>query len=533
MTLPQPQDPSWGDPSLPAKITSFRPAQVTAIDEILWHYQFGAKVVALEAPTGAGKTLIGEVVRRKLEGAGLYMCVDRGLQRQFEGDFKYAKVMMGRRNYPTYHFPEEFDAPDRLSCEDCTISDKAKECKYCPAPVKIHCPYRNAKELALRGPLTCVNASYFLTECNGPGAFSGWPLIIADECDQLEDVLMGYAEVKVSHKRMHEWQVEAPESFIQNALGKPPVEDVRDWANRLMHAANIDLSRLDPESGDVRERRQHRVLTNLILRLDKLAEDFATGGWVCNAQSSESAVIFRPVKVDHMAKDLLWKHGKRWLLMSATVLGAKELLADLGVHDYWQGVSMPSSFPVENRPIYYRPAAHVTRENMSQAIPALAKAVTGIMAAHPNERILVHTVSYQLARSLKSLLTDPRCLWLEGSDQRADLIENYRLKPNSVLLAPALERGLDLPDDACRVVVVCKIPYPNLGDPQVRARYDLAGGRDWYIGRALRSLVQATGRGVRHEKDWAATYILDEQFGRIVNRNAYRLPKWWLDAVKW
>src|SRR5574340_1373177 len=121
MSLPiDPHDLQWGEPPLPEKITAFRPAQLRAIEEILWRFEWGTQYVVLDAPTGTGKTLIAEAVRRQLNTRALYMCVDRGLQRQFRQDFTYAPTIMGRANYPPLDYPERFRTEEHLSCDDCT-----------------------------------------------------------------------------------------------------------------------------------------------------------------------------------------------------------------------------------------------------------------------------------------------------------------------------------------------------------------------------------------------------------------------------
>lgn len=41
-----------------------------------------------------------------------------------------------------------------------------------------------------------------------------------------------------------------------------------------------------------------------------------------------------------------------------------------------------------------------------------------------------------------------------------------------------------------------------------------------------------TGRGVRHENDWATTFILDKQFPRFFRESGRKLlPDWWIEAL--
>lgn len=98
-----------------------------------------------------------------------------------------------------------------------------------------------------------------------------------------------------------------------------------------------------------------------------------------------------------------------------------------------------------------------------------------------------------------------------------------------------MDRGVDLPGDLCRVIVVAKIPFPNLGDKRTNARlYRTKDGEFWYAVNTVRSLVQMPGRAVRSADDWAVTYILDHQFTTIVWAKSKRLlPGWWKAAVNW
>ena len=107
------------------------------------------------------------------------------------------------------------------------------------------------------------------------------------------------------------------------------------------------------------------------------------------------------------------------------------------------------------------------------------------------------------------------------------------VKRGGVLVAPSLTRGLDLPDDLCRVVIIIKAPFPYLGDPQVNKRLHRdQGGSLWYDIQTAREVAQMTGRAVRHDTDWAVTYILDATFVKNIWRRRKSLfPKYIRDAV--
>jgi transposase-like protein len=93
--------------------------------------------------------------------------------------------------------------------------------------------------------------------------------------------------------------------------------------------------------------------------------------------------------------------------------------------------------------------------------------------------------------------------------------------------------GLDLKDSLSRFQIIVKVPYANLGDRWINARYNRPDGKKFYSWLSALHLVQAYGRSVRSETDWAITYILDSGFRRFVDMNRNILPTWFLQSIKW
>jgi Rad3-related DNA helicase len=90
---------------------------------------------------------------------------------------------------------------------------------------------------------------------------------------------------------------------------------------------------------------------------------------------------------------------------------------------------------------------------------------------------------------------------------------------------------VDFSGDDCRVVIIAKVPFPNLVDPQVSARLYSSGGNNWYRMATIRTIVQMTGRGMRSAGDWCRNYVLDKQFNKLWNESRNMIPRWWKDAV--
>jgi ATP-dependent DNA helicase DinG len=197
-------------------------------------------------------------------------------------------------------------------------------------------------------------------------------------------------------------------------------------------------------------------------------------------------------------------------------------------------VVVPSTFSPTRRPIYLYPVAEMSRKKYDTAIGPISVAVNKILATRSG-RILVHTVSYDLNKALNERLAAVRPVFTYGvsaGKQRA--IDQYLADPDAVLLAPSLERGIDLPQEYCRHIVIPKIPFPSIGDKQVSQRMYTKGGRLWYAVKTIRSLVQMTGRGFRSEDDECSSYILDKNFlTQIWRQSKHLLPEWWKEALVW
>lgn len=531
---------------LPEWFTSFRDHQRVAIREILTAYEEGVECVVLDAPTGSGKTLIGETVRRLLPasrgngGVATYICSSKALQDQFLKDYPYAKVLKGRQNYATQLYPERFGGKDGLSASDCTKSPGDSEsCMWC-SDTRL-CPYEMAKSDALRSSLAVLNTSYFLSECNGPGRFSRGGFIIADEGDVIEKELMAHVEVKISERRLKQYGLGTPRFVTKEESWREWVEEAYEKVRRHP-APRSDIQDIKA----IREAKRH---TALVEKLRDLRIELEHESWIYNGDRQQ--VSFKPVTVHQLGQDKLWQHGDKWLVMSATVISADELLESLGWDEdkQWRLVKCPSTFRPENRRVIVWPVASMTYKEKEASWPKICDAVVKIAEKHPEDRILVHSTSYELTKEVVRALRvvglalgefppgsgkcRPILTYTQASEKDAAL-EDYLATPGAILVAPSLDRGIDLPGEACRVQIICKVPFLNLKDKQVSARLYSRGGSVWYAVNAIRTIVQMSGRAVRNEDDWAETWILDSQFQTNIWNNYKRLvPGWWKEGLEW
>lgn len=553
-----------GTPLLPEWVASLRPHQIAAVEEAVNHLSSGVKVVLLNAPTGSGKTLIGEMVRRVMAAQrikAMYVCHGKDLQDQFARDFPYAKVLKGRSNYPTADHPELFGSSfQSLTAADCTKTREVlPACADCPiegVDTDVHphclnchpvsaCPYERAKNSALGADVAVTNTSYFIAECNGPGFFSiqqrgeqtidnRRPLVIIDECDTLESILMSAVEVVIPTRTQQNVGIVPP---LRKTVEAGMKGDWEEWATTALAAAKFHLSQL-PKSKTPTAIKKRLAAERLVAKLVRLDREMAEGNWIYDPRS-DGTIVFKPVRVDSLARELIWPHGHQFLCMSATIVDPYEYASSLGLEDHeWAYVEVPCTFPAAHRPIHVVPVAEMTYANKAAATPEIAKAVVKIAHRHPKDRILVHTVSYDLTRALGDALRSAgeggRVISYTNAAGREGALEAFKTSDNGIALAPSFDRGVDLPHDLCRVQVICKIPFPSLGDKQVSARLYSPGGQVWYLVQTIRTLIQMTGRAVRSETDWATTYILDQSFtSNIWKKGRHLLSGWWKESLQW
>lgn len=521
---------------LPDWVASFRPQQIEAIDRIVRAFERGIRVVVLEAPTGAGKTLIAESVRRILRARAIYLCTTKDLQDQFARDFEYAAVIRGRDNYPTERYPGRFNPGEwssHLSCGDCKWRKSNPVCDLCRG--KVTCPYERAKRAAIISDLAVGNTAYALSEWNHVGRLSERDLVVVDEADELEGVIMGHVEAFVSSKRIGRYGWRIPKITV--------AEDWVNWIDEVMPDVDGRIKELDDgdrtlSKGENAEEKYLRGLGDK-LSVIRAGLDANAQKWVFTGREGE--VAFKPVYVSPLGESLVWRHGHRFLLMSATVISAEHMVRSLGYEGPYAFVGLGSDFPRENREFVVRPIANMGRKHdRERGIARVGDTIAQLAARHAGDRMLVHCVSYNLTNALASHLERhglKHVYRYSSSEGKRQAQREWLERRGGILLAPSLDRGADFAGDKCRVQVIAKVPFPNLGDRQIAAR-KYGGGREgdvWYAVQTVRTIVQMAGRAVRSREDWARTYCLDSAFEGVLWSNGGRgmFPQWFKEAMVW
>ena len=504
--------------------SSYREGQLEALEAVREAFAAGKRFVVLEAPTGSGKSAIGVTLAREA-GSAYVLTAQKVLQDQYLKDFKDLAVMKGRANYP------------------CLVADTHAAAAPCLTgrwfPACDECPYFVAKDAAMAAKVTAMNYAYFLAETNYAGAFGRRELLVLDEAHNTEAALMGFVQVGVGEGML-------ARAGLARALPPDLGDEVAfDFVDALLPDMLRRLRTIDQElKGDatddaaVQQLRVRQWLESSHARLRFLLESHASGevDWVIERgrDAHGATLTFKPVEVAAFAEDMVFSHAERVLFMSATILDVGTFLRSLGVaEDDAAVVRVPSTFPPSRRPLVLRPSARLTRRHQERELPLLAAAVSELARDHAGDKGVVHAHSYMIATYLaKHMVASERWRVVTHHDaagREAALAKHLSSPEPTILITPSMTEGIDLADDLARWQVLCKVPYPFLGDRQVAARMER--DRDWYDWRTCLSVVQAYGRSVRSAEDHAVTYLLDADFPAFIRRQQRRLPEWFMEAL--
>ncbi len=512
---------------LPVQFTEWRDSQYQTVNAIV---NCTKPHFLADLPTGTGKSLIGVGAHRMTGKRAIYLCGTKQLQDQIMRDFAdIAVTLKGKNNYPCALHYDEFP---QVTAEDCSLS-KPRNCEHFS-----QCEYYQQKQRAIDSPLAVLNNAYYLNEVNGfNSSFAGAELLIVDEIDALDNALMSYVEIRITSRQLERYGLNPP----KNTESK---ESWLEWIPGALEALQTTSGRISETLRysdfkhwtkiQIENNRLKKSMEKLSDKLETLASDLDYS-WVfySNTSNGQTEWVFKPVNIGVYANRYLWRYSEFAVGMSGTIFSADITCRELGITecDYMQ---LPCSFPVENRPIYFNPVVNLSRSSMSAELPVLKNQIEQDLSKYPNQKVLIHTVSYAVRNYLLENLDCQGRMVTHESNTREEALENFkRSRKPLVMLSPSFDRGVDLREsDNCGAVMVCKMPYLSLGDPQVSAKVKTPGGWTWYALKAAQTLVQMTGRSVRSETQKCDTYIYDKQFSRLLGQMRNTIPTWWQDAIQ-
>lgn len=489
------------------KITGYRAGQreAAALTAAALKHRTTPRVY-IDAPTGSGKSVIGVLIASLIStypsGARIAIAtLDHQLQKQYEAVPGIGSIT-GRANWPCLTDPV---MADKAPCATGKLN-AATDC-----PMYSQCPYYMQKAQGLSKPALVSNYAYLLRLRQSIYLDT----IIGDEGHDAEKIIREFSAVTLPlplKQRIH-------------PMGLPPVTDAKAWQDLISlwisqtFAAINKLDEVDPATDTeldllTTQKKSLREHLNLLHGAHRLfhAEDYLA------VRQGENLWV-SPL-VGNMSD------YNEAVFMSATLVRPDEVDPESCLL-----IELPSTFPADQRPVISTRSCKLSREAPETEYRALARAVDSLLLKHNHEKGVVHSVSYELADTIKSMSNYPSLIITHGPGGRDAALEEFRKAPTGrVLISPAVATGVDLPYDLCRWQAIAKVPFQNLGDNLAKARlakYPHLGTLD-----TARAIVQMTGRGMRAEDDSCATYVLDSNFEWFYKANKDLFPAWFREAVR-
>lgn len=507
----------------------------------------GKAFCVIEAGTGVGKSAIGLTIAKYLaahdsppvdlwDNGAFFLTTQKILQDQYVEDFSTSDGMCSIKsstNYQCKHYKKQSCSE---SMQMLRAADKSSRFfKTCTT----NCHYKQDKKKYMESQLGITNFSYFMTDNAYNAKSKPRNLLVVDEAHNIETEISKFVEISVS------------ERFATHVLGLlwPNLtthHQVVTWLKETYYpkcASKIDhiektLEKFKGLEAKLREisnlAKEFDLLKSHTQKIQKFLEIQDPENWVFEEVAAFGQKMrsfsFKPIDISQYARENLFRMGRRVLMLSATILNKEAFCGSLGLsEDDVAFISIPTPFPVENRPVLYLPVGNMGADHIDQSLPKMLKMVKKILDEHPKEKGIIHCHTYKIANYLKTNLRSDRVLIHDSSDRDKVLQDHMASKKPTVLLSPSMTEGVDLKGDASRFQVLCKIPYPSLGDKIVRKRMNK--WKWWYPLQTSKTIIQSIGRSVRSSDDYAITYILDADWERFFSRNQDMFPESFKESI--
>ena len=509
------------------------------------------RFIIIEAGTGVGKSAIGLTVARYLsekmtntaglfESGTYFLTTQKILQEQYVKDFGGfcgpMKSIKSSSNY-TCNFDKKTSCGESLRALR-TAEKGSKFWKACT----FNCVYRTAKDGFLKSPEGVTNFPYFLAETQYAGKLTPRQVLVIDEAHNVDAQLSKFIEITISNRFCKSFlNFEIPKSLTAAKYVKWIEETyVPTIAGKLKHLERmlekyVGLTEKIKSGEFASIAKKFDIMDKHVCKVRRFLELYDSENWVMNEIAADGRsgrkIEFKPIDIAPFAAEHLYNFGEVVVLMSATILDKDAFIECVGIpKEQCSFISLASPFPVENRPVIYSGIGKMSSRSIDETLPRMVEAVKAILAQHKNEKGIIHCHSYKVANYIKRNIRNSRLMIHNSENREAVLEKHMKARKASVLISPSMTEGVDLKGDLSRFQIICKVPYPYLGDKLVRKKMNK--WKWWYPLQTAKTIVQSAGRSVRSAEDSAVTYILDTDFEIFYNRNRSMFPSGFKESLQ-
>lgn len=525
-------------------------SQVKLIRNIEKAFDDGYKFVVCSAPTGSGKSFISKTLGNdskdpsdnyidlvnsyqiyKHNNVGGYqneaedekpfgtfaLTITKALQDQYKELFNDVDVLKGKSNYQC-----SYDDNFTVESAPCVHIKSLKEDCW----KKNSCPYYNARNKALISKFATLNYNMFFAL---PAHVKRKQYIICDEASELEDQLVKEFSCQVNFDLLKKSMViirPFPSDTDYGKVGKWVnilCQDIEERVEDLREEITNKNAKQTPATLNERKN-EIIILLNIHSKLRAIVDTWHDSEYLFERVAK--GINFMPLKVDKLSR-YLFEYADKIILMSATIIDPANFCKTLGI-DKYKYIEAESTFDPKKAPIYANTKIKLNYQNMQANLPKIAEQVKQICEHHANDKGLIHTQTNTITKYLQDNIMCSRILYREPGIRNEEILDkHFNSDKPTIMASPSMSHGVDLKDNLARFQIIIKAPYLPTNDKRVERMMKL--DFNWYTNKMLSSLIQACGRGVRSNKDYCITYILDAAIVENIVKYKHKIPKYFLD----
>jgi len=525
-------------------------------------------VVILDAPVGSGKSIIAlcsSWILNQIGKKGYILASDIALQEQYEKDLH--KISLGYGSVKGIDNYMCIDNLEKNSLGTCRIRSKSPKSMHCYD----ECPYFGARDRASKSSTSLLNYAYWLIMQNYANQHSDEQFFpkrdftFCDEAHKILDIIQNHYAPRFD-KNLKEKLEKLTNFFIihhmknYSAILQSIIVDVKIlYAEDNQDRLHEILSRIEenvesyipsyeklkesikinyPKDTPPKEWREALNICEWVKDFHCKLEDYcdiieqtSTRNIIKNP-SSDTEIVFNCLEESYMMKKYFHQWTGFTILMSATFADPLDYLRSISLPGA-KYIKVASTFNFDKSPIYFYNKRKMSYTQIEANLPWLCSTINNILDKHPTENGIIHSASYSLTMKIMEGLSPrnkKRMLVYSGTQEKKQVLEILKRDNSKVLLGPSLIEGLDLKDNISRFQIFAKVPYLSLSDKFVKVKMQLNPA--WYRWTAIINILQGTGRSVRHETDYAVTYILDASLADLIHNSRKSFPSEFMARIK-
>jgi len=517
----------------------FRKYQKETIERIVDEMKTGVKCVLLDAPTGFGKSAVNITFCRAAESA-FYITpqlalIDQILKDRYLG--RYVTEIKGRQNY--------FCKFDPAATVDIGLCRRVKDfsCQKIES-----CPYWIQKVKALRSHTALMSFAYFILEgrTETDYSFRRRELLVMDESHSIDRHVINHISLTVSPWRIPFELYEKVYKLIGNVNSITDaislVSMVKELAEGYIESLTVQTT-LTGEELSLTQANNINRLQDFISSADMFLTSVERTEWVWSVGWSSyrgkqyPKLIVQPLYARTFMEDMIWSRAKYYIVSSATLLNVSVFIKETGLDKVLKGdeilhISVPSTFPPENRPIIDRTNGKLTYKLRNKNFLPAVRILERILDQEEGKNVAVHCHSYDIAIGIENMISPKykNRLVTHTSENREEALKTWMNSRGKVFLCVAFTEGQDWVGEICEAQVLFKVPFLDIKDKRVARRLEKHEW-NWYYNEALKTSIQAYGRAVRTPEDKARFYVIDSSFVDLIRRCKKDIPRWVKEAL--